>query len=352
MTIPYPYSFVQAAQRPLEEMLQFLEPGSWRKVRTLSDAIHGTVKLVEGFLPDQPKTFVVKQIPITAMEAANCIECPRNEIYASLAISQELRMSIAAEVLFAAKDEKFYYLASEHCPNGELFSVIKRAGCLEDSALTREIIRDILTGVADLHRAGIAHRDLSLENVLVAADGNLRLIDFAQAVVVHAPGDHRAASEARISQDHGPPGKPQYRGPELGTGGPYLATKVDTFAVGIMLYVLVVGAYPFIPAESCLKDASRIDLFPLEEAALGRCSRLRLQLQKEHTEVMDRISPSCMDMMEKLLAPNPELRLSAEEALAHPWLTSAADEDHMEDASTDCAGDADTMTDWSDGPVE
>jgi calcium-dependent protein kinase len=203
--------------------------------------------------------------------------------------------------------------------------------------------------VGALHQAGVAHRDLSLENVLLDANGDLRIIDFAQAVMVHAPGD--AAGEARVSQEHGPPGKRHYRGPELATGAPYLATKVDAFAIGVMLYALIVGEYPVSHAH----DPNRVDLFPAEEAALGRCTRLHLQLHKANKDIAEKISPGCLDMMEQLLAPNPELRLSVEEALVHPWLTGAVsglwpaqDEDNIEDVSTDCTGETDTMTDCSD----
>jgi serine/threonine protein kinase len=212
----------------------------------------------------------------------------------------------------------------------------------------REVLCQILTATGDLHRAGVAHRDLSLENVLVAADGSLRLIDFAQAVMVHAPGDLSKTGEARVSQKLGPPGKARYRGPELATGGDYLATKADTFAIGVMLYALAVGSYPFVPGVSPITDLNHIELFPPEEAALGRCTRLRLQLQKANKDIAESVSPGCVDMMEKLLAPNPELRLSVEEALAHPWITGAMSTDNLEDASTDCAGDIDTMTECSD----
>jgi len=352
MAITYPRSFVEAAQKPLEEMLPQLDSGSFRKVKTLSDAIHGKVKLVQSYLSNDPKTFVVKQIPKTAVNEG--IECPRNEIYAALTISQHLRVPNAAEVFFAKQDEKSFYLASEHCSNGELLSVIHKAGCIQDDQLLREVLSQILVSVDALHKAGVAHRDLSLENVLVAADGGLRIIDFAQAVMVCAPGD--LSAEVRVSQKHGPPGKPFYRGPELAAGGSYLASKVDTFAIGVMLYAMVVGTYPFMPKASRVDDPHHLDLFPPEQAALGRCTRLRLQLQKANKGIAERISPGCLDMMEQLLAPNPELRLSAEEALAHPWLTGAVsglwtpadDADCMEDASTDDAGDSERISDCSD----
>lgn len=346
MTMIYPCSFEEAAPKPLEETLAELQVGSLRKVKNLSDASNGgKIRLVECFLPDQPKSFVVKQFPKAAAQAAMSNECPRNEIFASLAL-KDLRIPSVVKVHFAAKDEKFYYLAVEHCPHGELLAVVHKSGRLVGDTLQREVIYSILTATQGLHKEGVAHRDLSLENFLVAVDGNLRLIDFAQAVMVHAPGD--ANNEARVSQKYGPPGKPHYRCPELASGAPYLAKKADTFAIGVMLYALVMGSYPFNPNASS-DDPSRVDLFPPEEAELGRCTRLHLQLQKANKNIAEGISPACLDMMEKLLAPNPELRLSVEEALEHPWMTGAdAAEANMEDASTDCTGDTDMMTNDGD----
>merc|ERR1719353_2726074 len=127
MAITYPCSFVEAAQAPLEQMLPQLESGSLRKVKTLSNAIHGKVKLMAD---KDAKNFVIKQVPKTASNQG--LECPRNEIYAALAISQHPHIPNAAKFLFAKQDEKSFYLASEHCPNGELLSVVHKAGRIED----------------------------------------------------------------------------------------------------------------------------------------------------------------------------------------------------------------------------
>jgi len=325
-----------------------------RKVKTLSEAIHGKVTLVESCLGNQPKSFVVKQIPRTTMKSAKGIECPRNEIFASLAISKGLRVQGIAKTLFAAQDQKNFYLASEYCSNGELLSAVTQAGRLQGDAILREVLSQILICVLGLHEAGVAHRDLSLENVLIGSDGDLRLIDFAQAVMVHPRGDPQG--EVHVSAEDGLPGKPRYRGPELTTGAPYLATKVDSFAIGVMLYALVAGTYPFTPNDATSECAGLEKLFPAEEAAQRRCSRVRLQLEKAGKHILEEVSPGCLDMMEQLLAPNPDLRLSVKQALAHPWLTGAApglwptsyDEDNVEEVSTSCSCDFDSMTDCSE----
>mmetsp|Transcript_83143 Transcript_83143/g.144478 ORF Transcript_83143/g.144478 Transcript_83143/m.144478 type:complete len:367 (-) Transcript_83143:195-1295(-) len=316
----YPHSFEQAASAPLEESLPVLEPGSLRKVRTLCDAIYGKVKLVASNLPNMPPSFVVKQMPKAVFQNPCGIECPRNEIHASLAIGQDLQVPHIAKVLFAAQDEKFFYLATEYCAHGELLTLVNTAGRLQGDTVLREVLLQILGSVKVLHENGIAHRDLSLENFLVDADGEVRLIDWAQAVLVHPKG--QPEKEARVSQVDGPPGKPHYQGPELAGGRMYLATKADMFAIGIMLFALATGTYPFPP--KCGNDQiDSVDLFPPEEACAARCRHLGRKLQKSPGNLKDCVSPGCLDLLEQLLAPNPELRISAEEALMHPWLTGA-----------------------------
>jgi len=117
-----------------------------------------------------------------------------------------------------------------------------------------------------------------------------------------------------------------------------------------MMYALATGSYPFVPGETSFEGVPRVELFPAGEAASGRCGRLRLQLQMANADIANNISPGCLDLMEKLLAPNPELRLSAKEAMNHNWITNVDNDDDMEYASTDCAGDMDMISDYSDTP--
>lgn len=329
MTITYPCSFVEAATHSLEEMLPWIPPRSLKKVKSLSDGTLTNVKVKLMRLHDEniyqladplweeimgssqsqsthcvPKQIcVVKQFPKAIMDATAGIESPRNEFHAALAI-KKLGLPHVAEFLFAAQDEDNFYIASEHCPNGDLFTAIDTAGCFKNEAVLKEVLSQILQGVHSLHRNGVAHRDLSLENIVVDANGDLRIIDFAQAVMV-------GASEAilLVSEEHGLPGKEKYRGPELVSSGSYLATKLDSFAIGVICYALVTGQYP-----------NHAELFPLEDAGLSRCTRLSLQLQRANIQFMQQFSPCCLDLMEQLMAPNPDLRLSVEEALNHPWL--------------------------------
>ena len=99
-------------------------------------------------------------------------------------------------------------------------------------------------GVAALHRAGIVHRDIKPENVMLTREpGGLRarLIDFG---VVRLPGIEDRAEPDRFVQEGAAPGTPSYMAPELLAGAPGDEGS-DVFALGITLYRMFTGAYPY-----------------------------------------------------------------------------------------------------------
>ena len=93
-------------------------------------------------------------------------------------------------------------------------------------------------GVAALHRAGIVHRDIKPENVMLGTDGQPRLIDFG---VVRLPG---LEDEAALRPDSSTPGTPSYMAPELLAGDPG-SVQSDVFALGVTLYRMFTGTYPY-----------------------------------------------------------------------------------------------------------
>lgn len=131
------------------------------------------------------------------------------------------------------QDSDMAYLVMEHLPGITLRDLL-----LEHRILTTEqtldIMEAVLAGLAAAHKAGIVHRDLKPENVLLADDGRIKIGDFGLARAASANTATGAALLGTIA----------YLSPELVTRG-LADTRSDIYAVGIMMYEMLVGEQPF-----------------------------------------------------------------------------------------------------------
>ncbi|MGV8857017.1 Stk1 family PASTA domain-containing Ser/Thr kinase [Rhodoglobus sp.] len=131
------------------------------------------------------------------------------------------------------QDSDMAYLVMEYLPGITLRDLL-----LEHRILTTEqtldIMEAVLAGLAAAHKAGIVHRDLKPENVLLADDGRIKIGDFGLARAASANTATGAALLGTIA----------YLSPELVTRG-VADTRSDIYAVGIMMYEMLVGEQPF-----------------------------------------------------------------------------------------------------------
>jgi serine/threonine protein kinase/formylglycine-generating enzyme required for sulfatase activity len=129
------------------------------------------------------------------------------------------------------------YLALEYVEGGTLRERI--AGQVLHALEAMRLALPIARALEAAHAALISHRDLKPENVLVPPDGRLRVVDFGIARVIDdQPRDAHAEGEARVS------GTPGYMAPEQWRGEPPMA-PVDVWALGAMLYEMLMGHRPF-----------------------------------------------------------------------------------------------------------
>lgn len=142
------------------------------------------------------------------------------------------------------------YLVMELVEGFSLRQVLRQRGRLSPGEALA-LLGPVAQGVATAHRAGIVHRDVKPENVLISADGAVKVTDFGLA---------RAAATA--SQTFGPgalAGSPHYVAPEAVQGG-RLDARSDVYALGIILYECLVGAPPLegeTPTATALQHARR-----------------------------------------------------------------------------------------------
>lgn len=132
-------------------------------------------------------------------------------------------------------DGPVVFLAMELVPGHTLRDTItKEAPMSPERALA--LLDPVLSALASAHRAGLIHRDVKPENVLIADDGRIKVADFGLAKAVSADTQHTATQGVLI-------GTVSYLAPELVTDG-IADARADVYAAGVILYELLTGRKP------------------------------------------------------------------------------------------------------------
>jgi len=131
-------------------------------------------------------------------------------------------------------DGPYLYLAMEYVPGRTLKELLRDSGRFPPAAAL-EIMAGVLDGLAAAHASGIVHRDVKPENVLLTADGRIKVADFGLA---------RAQSAAGLTRAGLLGGTVSYVPPEQVTGGT-TGPRGDVYSAGVMLFELLTGRLPF-----------------------------------------------------------------------------------------------------------
>jgi serine/threonine protein kinase len=208
-----------------------------------------------------------------------------------------------AEGMFEKCDgrSKFvYYIVLEYIKNGELFDFIffPKSGFGEDCS--RLIFLSILDGMDAIHKAGVVHRDLKTENIMVSEDFTVKIADFGFAAV----------KEGRDGQGllYTWLGTPNYAAPELHSKTPYYGICNDIFAMAVTLFVITTGAMPF--KQATPQDAHYHYIFKNDYQGYWKKRGLKL-------------SPAFMDLFNNLVANDHTQRPTIDEIKSHPWILEA-----------------------------
>ena len=279
----------------------------FRKVQKLANAIHGKIYLYEHLPTGQ--TVVVKKMPTSNVISFNpgLLEDALTEIGVTKYISTFTQASYVVKMLGIYQDEEFTYFVTEYASGGELFEHVVQAKALSEP-VARKFTREVLLAVQSLHRNGIVHRDVSLENTLLHGDGSIRVIDFGQSVRLYSP---RGPSPYTVMRHTGKAGKAYYRAPEMYMGD-YEGPQVDAFAIGVMLFIMTVGTPPWNSAT--VTDA--------RYKYIEKHGVTKLLTSWGKAQAM---SPSLLDLIDGLMCCKPESRMTVDQALAHPWINLPCD---------------------------
>ena len=257
--------------------------------KLLGVGTYGQVFLVQNKYTKE--YFAMKEIPKTSEDLLS-----DNEIMDEITILKNLDHPDIVRITEFYNTDSSYFIISEYCKYGELFEQIKYEFSETQIAV---MFRQILSGIAYLNSNNIIHRDLKLENILIndiekSYSTNedlflLKIIDFGTAKIFDKNKRPRAVV-----------GSIYYIAPEVILKK--YGKECDMWSLGVILYMFIVGHAPF-------DGKSNREI--MEKIKTGIFLKSEKRWKKASREVRDLIN--------KLLIVEPEKRLTAFEALKHPW---------------------------------
>ncbi|XP_061352269.1 phosphoenolpyruvate carboxylase kinase 1-like [Gastrolobium bilobum] len=247
------------------------------------------------FNPISNEVYASKVIDKSLLTDSTDRECLENEPKYMTLLSPHPNI---LQIFDVFEDDDFLSIVLELCQPHTLLDRILANPFPEPQAAS--IMKQLLEAVAHCHRLGLAHRDIKPDNLLFDSMNNLKLADFGSAELF---GDGRSMS--------GVVGTPYYVAPEVLMGSEY-DEKVDVWSCGVILYIMLAGIPPFY-------GDSAAEIF---EAVV----RANLRFP---SRIFRSVSPSVKDLLRKMISRDPSRRLSAEQALRHPWILSGGDTAHL-----------------------
>jgi len=235
------------------------------------------------------------------------------------------RVMLPLEAMKSTGTSKSIYLVMTYIEGGDLIDQMDR---VEDYGFSeydcRQYMSDILKGVECLHSAGICHRDLSAENVLVSKEGIAVIADFGMCLRIPYYRQKRC-----LIKDQHSCGKLYCTPPEVIEKLPFDGHATDIWALGPILFKMRTGgAVPWEKAcwgynlkfKYFLRGNWKewVELLTRSKTSDDTVDPVGLYLRDNGFSV-NTLSPQCLDLMRKICKFNPEKRLTVREIEQHPW---------------------------------
>ncbi|XP_060157558.1 PAS domain-containing serine/threonine-protein kinase isoform X5 [Globicephala melas] len=256
-----------------------------RKYSTLSPIGRGAFGFVWTAVDQEAnKEVVVKFIQKEKVLEDCWTEDPKlGRVTLEIAILSRVEHANIVKVLDVFENQGFFQLVMEKHGSGlDLFAFIDRHPSL-DEPLASYIFRQLVSAVGYLRSKSIIHRDIKDENIVIAEDFTIKLIDFGSAAYLE-----------RGKLFYTFCGTIEYCAPEVLMGNPYKGPELEMWSMGVALYTLIFEENPFCELEEALEAAIKPPYL---------------------------VSEDLMNLMSGLLQPVPEQRTTLEKLVTDPWVT-------------------------------
>ncbi|XP_045917331.1 hormonally up-regulated neu tumor-associated kinase homolog [Micropterus dolomieu] len=208
-------------------------------------------------------------------------------------IHQMVRHPHIVVLLETLETENSYYMAMELCAGGDLMDRICERKRLEEREV-RRYTRQILSAVEHLHKYGIVHRDLKIENFLLDEHNNIKIVDFGLSNTLKAESLSLDLLNTQC-------GSPAYAAPELLAHRKY-GPKVDVWSVGVSMFAMLTGTLPFTVEPFNIKQLH-------QKMVSGEIGSLPSDISK-----------GAAAFVLSLLEPDPDKRPSVRAAMEERWI--------------------------------
>ncbi|XP_021092134.1 serine/threonine-protein kinase PLK4 isoform X2 [Heterocephalus glaber] len=226
----------------------------------------------------------IKMIDKKAMYKAGMVQRVQNEVK----IHCQLKHPSVLELYNYFEDNNYVYLVLEMCHNGEMNRYLKNRMKPFSENEARHFMHQIITGLLYLHSHGILHRDLTLSNLLLTHNMNIKIADFGLATQLQMPHEKHYTLC----------GTPNYISPEIATRSAH-GLESDIWSLGCMFYTLLIGRPPF-DTDTVKNTLNKVVLADYEMPTF--------------------LSREAKDLIHQLLRRNPADRLSLSSILDHPFM--------------------------------
>jgi MAP/microtubule affinity-regulating kinase len=207
-------------------------------------------------------------------------------------IMMKLSHTHIIKLLNSIESTRQIHFVMEYVGGSSLYSYLKRRSSRRlDEAEAKRLLRQLLEALDYCHSSEITHRDIKLENVLLDEHNNVKLIDFGFST------DMPTGCKSKTFC-----GTPSYMAPEIVAHKEYLGPPVDIWAVGVLLFAMTAGTFPF-------KGISDKDLYR--------------KIIKGSFEVPDCVPSTAKSLIRLMLQVDPLRRPSCKELLAEAWFSES-----------------------------